>query len=74
MTDNAAENFATGLFIVILVTAFLAIAFVQTCEGGYNHGQIDALEGNVVYESIETPDGTFWYDPSDPRILWESRK
>lgn len=63
-----------GLAMLGLILLFLVAVGTTVKRESYRHGQIDALEGDVRYVSLEMDGDVFWHEPSKPEKLYPSRK
>ena len=76
MTFRRGDTDSVILIMLLLIMACVGLGLTARSiyRVAYKNGQIDALEGTVRYTSIETDAGTFWYEESQPAVLYASRK
>ena len=64
-------EFLLGLSIGVILAFLFSVV---SCERGYLHGQIDALNGNVAVRRVETDAGIFWQDAKEPLKFYSDRQ
>ena len=74
MNDHKTGPTSTDFVIIVaIIVACVLITAFGTYGVGYKNGQIDALEGNAKYISVETEEGVYWYKSSRPMTMYKSR-